>query len=601
MSDNGGMARVEATRARERHPIVRLLKTYSIRYLPWYLAGGVFLWLTNFLAVSIPGQIGHAIDALRAGEPLDRYVVTIAIMGAAVIVVRTLSRILIFNPGRHQEYLIRRDVFAKLMRLQPSFFAGQTRGDVVSRASNDVGWVRTLVGFGGLQVINVTMALGLTGWKMVSLSPRLTVAALIPIALGVGAVQIGIRRVFRLSRLAQEQLGEISEHVLGTLQGMAAIQGFVAEKAFIRKFEDRNRAWLKTGMQLALIRAVALPLLVLSGGVAMFMLLAVGGPMAIEGVISVGELAAFAALLTVLLPTLRSLGWMLSVIARGRASLERIFELLDAEEEEGERGTAGIVVPPGRAPAIRLENLYFSYPDDPAREVLKGISVEIPAGSMVGVFGRTGSGKSTLLRLLSRLYDPRPGTIFIDGVDILDLDLAGWRRRLTVVPQRPFLFSDTIRSNVALDPEPDEAGITAAVTAAALDPDVRALPEGLETVVGERGIMLSGGQRQRVALARGLYRRGDLLILDDVLAAVDHTTEARLVETLAGLSRAGATVLIASHRLSALRRTDFVLVLDHGRLIDHGPHEELVGRCDLYRRTWLAQGADSPGERQAAS
>ncbi len=600
MSDNGAVENDGRMTARKRHPIIRLLKTYSIRYLPWYLAGGVFLWLTNFLAVSIPGQIGHAIDALRAGESLDRYVVTIAAMGAAVIVVRTLSRILIFNPGRHQEYLIRRDVFAKLMRLQPSFFAGQTRGDVVSRASNDVGWVRTLVGFGGLQVINVTMALGLTGWKMVSLSPRLTVAALIPIALGVGAVQIGIRRVFRLSRLAQEQLGEISEHVLGTLQGMAAIQGFVAEKAFIRKFEERNRAWLKTGMQLALIRAVALPLLVLSGGVAMFMLLAVGGPMAIEGVISVGELAAFAALLTVLLPTLRSLGWMLSVIARGRASLERIFELLDAEEIERETGAA-VVQPPGRGPAIRLENLHFSYPDDPAREVLKDISVEIPSGSMVGIFGRTGSGKSTLLRLLSRLYDPRPETVFIDGIDILDLDLAGWRRRLTVVPQRPFLFSDTIRSNVALDPEPDEAGVAAAVSAAALDPDVRALPEGLETVVGERGIMLSGGQRQRVALARGLYRRCDLLILDDVLSAVDHTTEARLVETLAGLSRAGATVLIASHRLSALRRTDFVLVLDHGRLIDHGPHEELVNRCDLYRRTWLAQGADSPDERKAAS
>ena len=163
-------------------------------------------------------------------------------------------------------------------------------GDVVSRASNDVTWVRTLVGFGGLQVLNVTMAVALAGWKMISLSPWLTAAALVPILIGVGAVQFGIRRVFVLSRLSQEQLGEISEHVLGTLQGMAAIQGFVAERAFIDRFEERNRAWLKTGIQLALIRAVALPLLVLSGGVSMFMLLAVGGPMAIEGTISVGEL-----------------------------------------------------------------------------------------------------------------------------------------------------------------------------------------------------------------------------------------------------------------------------------------------------------------------
>lgn len=585
-----------------QRPIIRLLRTYSSRYIGWYIAGGLFLWLTNFIAVSIPGEIGHAVDALRAGTSLGRYVVSIGLMGAVLIIVRTLSRILIFNPGRHQEYLIRRDVFAKLMRLQPAFYAGQTRGDVVSRASNDVTWVRTLVGFGGLQVINVVMAVTLVGWKMVSLSPWLTGAALIPVLIGLGSVQFGIRRVFALSRKSQEQLGEISEHVLGTLQGMAAIQGFVAEEAFINRFEERNRAWLKTGIQLALIRGVALPLLVLSGGVAMFMLIAVGGPMAIEGTISVGELAAFAALLTVLLPTLRSMGWMLSVLARGRASLERIFELLDASEMPT-AGSASVAVEAGRGPSISIRDLNFSYPDEPDRLVLKGISVEIPAGAMVGLFGRTGSGKSSLLRVLARLYDPPCGQVFIDGVDAVDLDLAAWRRRLAVVPQRPFLFSDTIASNVALEGDPDQRRIDQAVAAAALDTDIEALQDGMGTVVGERGIMLSGGQRQRVALARGLYRQGDLLILDDVLSAVDHTTEAGLVATLADLAGTdgGPTVLIASHRLSALRRTDMILVLDRGRLIDVGKHDELVERPGIYRETWQAQRSGSGAAEKAAS
>ena len=218
--------------------ILRLLRDYAWAYRWSYLAGGVMVWLTNYLAVSIPGEIGNAIDALRAGNPVGRYVLAIALMGVAVIAVRSLSRILIFNPGRHLEYHLRGDLFAKLMRLQPSFYAQHKRGDIVSRASNDITWVRTLVGFGGLQIVNVTIAVALTGWKMVTLSPRLTLLAGLPVVFGIVAVQLAIRRVFHLSRRNQEQLGEISEHVLGSLQGIATIQGFVAEEAFVKRFEE---------------------------------------------------------------------------------------------------------------------------------------------------------------------------------------------------------------------------------------------------------------------------------------------------------------------------------------------------------------------------
>jgi ATP-binding cassette subfamily B protein len=573
----------DQTQGATGRPVFRLLKEYAWRYRWSYLAGAVFLWITNYLAVSIPGQIGHAIDALRVEQPMGRYVAAIAAMGVAVILVRSLSRVLIFNPGRHLEYHLRRDLFAHLLRLQPSFYATQKRGDIVSRASNDITWVRTLVGFGGLQIVNVTLAVILTGWKMVSLSPRLTLMVLLPILLGSGLVQWGIRRLFHLARRSQEQLGEISEHVLGSLQGMAAIQGFVAEEAFVERFEERNLSWFRTGMRLALIRSIALPLLVLSGGVAMFALIAVGGPMVLRGTLTVGELAAFTALLTVFLPPLRSMGWMMSVIQRGRAALERIFELMDAPLERPE-GSDGVIPESGRGPVIELRDLHFAYPDEPDREVLTGLTATIPAGGVVGLFGRTGSGKSTLLRLLARLYNPPSESILIDGVDLLTLDLESWRRRMAVVPQRPFLFSDAIASNVALEAEPDDGHIQDVVEMAALGPDLEALPDGLGTVVGERGIMLSGGQRQRVALARGLYRGGDLLILDDVLSAVDHHTEAQLVETVADLARRpeAPTVLISSHRLSALRHCDMVLVLDGGRLVDSGPHAELIQRPGIY-------------------
>jgi ATP-binding cassette subfamily B protein len=601
--------------------ILRLLRLYAWRYRWSYLAGFGFLWITNLLTVTIPGEIGHAVDALRASEPLGRYVAAIAAMGVAVIVVRTLSRVLIFNPGRYVEYSLRQDLFSRLLRLQPSFYALRQRGDIVSRASNDIGWVRTMVGYGGLQVVNVSVAVVLTGWKMVSLSPKLTLLTLVPVLAAMAVVQWSIHRLFLLARRNQEQLGEISEHVLGSLQGMATIQSFVAEEAFIDRFEARNREWLQIAMKLALIRSLALPLLVLGGGLALFSLIWVGGRMVLGGSLTVGQLTAFVALLTVFLPPLRSLGWMLSVIQRGRAALERIFELMDAPADRPE-GEDALVLSAGRGPSLELRGLDFAYPDQPDEPVLTGVSVTIPAGSIVGLCGRTGSGKTTLLRLLARLYNPPRGTVLVDGHDLTSLDLDHWRRRLAVVPQRAFLFSDSVAFNIALDepvsdregedsqdarpgePEAIMDGVRAAASQAALGPDLEALPEGLMTTVGERGIMLSGGQRQRIALARGLLRQGDVLILDDVLSAVDHETEAQLVQTLTTLARRpqAPTVLIASHRLSALRQCDLILVLDRGRLVDTGTHAELAEREGLYRQIWEAQrqGATAMAERVAS-
>ena len=258
------------------------------------------------------------------------HAINIALMGAAVIVVRTLSRVLFFNPGRDMEYALRGDLFARLLAQQPAFYSGRQTGDIVSRASNDISWTRALVGFGTLQAVNVMLAVPLTFWKMFDISAALSLAALVPISLGIVIAQVAIRQIFPLMRRNQEQLGDLSSHVLESVQGIASIQGFVAEDAFEKRFEEKNQAWFITGMKMAVIRTMAFPMLGFAGGISLFLMLYVGGPMAVQGALSVGDIAAFATLLAALLPPLRSMGFMLSVWQRGRAALESIFELMDA-------------------------------------------------------------------------------------------------------------------------------------------------------------------------------------------------------------------------------------------------------------------------------
>ena len=578
------------------HPLLRLARDYGRRHALAYGGGVAALLVTNWLAVRIPVEIGRGIDALRGNLPVGPHAAWIVAMGLVVMGVRSLSRVLFFNPGRDVEYEVRRDIFAHLMRLQPAFYATHKRGDIVSRASNDISWARLAMGFGPLALVNVTTAFLMTGGQMVALSPRLTMFVVAPLLLGLVAVRFFIQLLLETQRRFQAETGLLSDQVLGALQGMATIQGFVAEDAFIERFETRNQELYRLSMKLAWLRSVAFPLLILASGLAISLLIGVGGPMALRGELSVGALAAFVTLLATLAGPLRSLGWMLSIVQQSRAALERIFELLDAPVARPE-GTTPVSQPdPGRGPGFEVRKMSFAYPDEPDRIVLHDVDLDVAPGAVIGVFGRTGSGKTTLVRLLARIFNPAPGVVTVVGrsgtrADLVSLDLDLWRRRLAMVPQRPFLFGDRISVNIALEEAPDLDRVGYVVEQAALAGDLSALPQGLDTIVGERGIMLSGGQRQRTALARGLYRDADVIILDDVLSAVDHETEARLVETLTTLSRSprAPTTFIVSHRLSALRHADRILVLGEGRLVDQGSHAELLGRPGLYRDTWEAQ------------
>jgi len=574
-----------------------------VRYWAWYVGGLACLGLTNWLAVNIPLALGRGTDALRAGEQdaVLHQALLIAGMGLAVIAVRTLSRALIFTPGRNIENDLRNDILAHVLRLRRDELQAHGAGDLVSRASNDISLVRALVGYGTLQVFNIAFALVLTGRAMLDLSPALTAACLAPVLVATLLSSGAIRTLFPLTRVMQQQLSALSDFVLSSLQGVATIQAFGAEAPFERRLESHNTTYMRTVLKVALLATLVQPVLAFSAGVALYLLLWLGAHQVEAGRVSIGDLVALSAFLLFLLPYLRSLGWLVAIVQRGRASLERVFEILDLTPPHDTPARAEATLAPGPI-GVELRGLDYTWPGD-EHPSLRGLHARIAPGSMVGIFGRTGAGKSTLLSLLARLHDPAAGQVLLEDeagrqVDLLETPLAELRARITVVPQVPFLFTSTIAENIAMSSTEAGPRVQDAAQAAALGADLGRLPDGLETIVGERGVTLSGGQRQRVALARGFARRFDMLLLDDVLSAVDHDTEQRLIQSIraraSGARGQRPTVVVVSHRLGVLSHADQVLVLQDGALVDAGTHSELIERPGPYRDAWLVQQDQAP-------
>ena len=609
----------------------------SIRtYWKSYSIGLFFLLLTNWLAVQIPLQLAQAIDALhkKSNALASSAIFTIFWMGIAIIFVRTFSRVFFFTPGRLIEFNMKNKLFAHLLTLQPSFYAKASHGDLLSRLSNDMTYIRVMAGFGTLQFFNVSAAFLLTGIAMLSLSVKLTLFILLPIFLAMLIVHRGIERLFELTKQNQEKLSDLSEHILSSIQGISTIQGFLAHDAFSRRFEAKNRDYMQSHLRLVKIRAWYLPALGLAGAFCTWLIFALSGSLVQENHLTVGQLVALFSYVAYLIIPLRSLGWMISVFQSGQTSLTRIHSLFDESPERPEypdtsnpsistesaepsesidssapklpisqrqqatpekphvplESRQGSEPPFGSSPTLVCQHLSFSYPDAPEAAVLQDVSFTAPAGKLIGIFGRTGAGKTTLLRLIARLYNPPQGSILCNGRDIRSFDLDAWRRYLAYAPQMPFLFSESIEDNIAMGViEP--ARLSLATQLAALERDLEALPDGLKTIVGERGVMLSGGQRQRTALARTFYRRFDLLLLDDILSAVDHHTELQIIESLRRVasSEAPPTILLVSNRLSALAQADHILVLEQGRITAQGSHAQLIEEDGIYKETWFAQ------------
>ena len=582
------------------------LAGYAKKNLVHYVLGFAALIATNYAVVRIPALLGEALNILEgsgAAVLAEARGIAIELMLLAVVVigVRTLSRVLFFNPGREIEYRLGVDLFERLLGLQRPYFNRHKVGELISVASNDTTSVRLLVGFAGLQVINVAVAIPMHLVQMASTDLALTAWCLAPVVVGAAYMRWTVKRFFAMVRDGMQQLARLSDRVFESYAGVGTIRSHAAEEATMRRFDERNSSYLELQLRVSAIRAFGMPVLAFSGLVGAGIVLWAGGNRVLAGELGIGDLATFTALLVSLVGTLTALAWVLAAVGRGMIATDRVAELLHTPDElPAVEHPLDVTAPP----RIEIRGLSFTY-EGSETPALRDIDASVGPGGTLGIFGKTGSGKTTLVNLLTRVYTPPVGTVFVAGVDIVGAPLPALRDAMAVVPQTPFLFSTRLRDNITLlDANPTRGKISASddpdprldavLVAASLVDDVAQLSAGLDTVVGERGVMLSGGQRQRAALARAIYRNRPILVLDDVLAAVDQATEGRLVASIralrssAGIDSAPTTVIV-SHRTSVLEHADEILVLDAGRVVERGTHAELVAKGGLYAETHTHQ------------
>jgi ATP-binding cassette subfamily B multidrug efflux pump len=498
------------------------------------VGGAVCLLATNGLALSIPWLLKSAIDTLRgAGAAAHGAVVRDALLIALFAIVqaamRTASRVMIFNAGRNVEYALRRDLFGHLTRLDAGFYRRHATGDVMSRLTNDLGAVRMVFGPGLLNLFNTTLVYASTMWLLLRLSPRLTLMALLPYPLLLLGARLSSRLMYRSSRELQEQLGKMSTSIQEDLAGISVVKHYGLEERRHARFRVLNDEYLARSLRLVRARGLLGPLFAMLGGAGTLIVLWAGGREVIAGHMTIGGLVAFNAYVVQLSWPTIALGWIIGIWQRGIAGWVRVRELLETPPAiRDPDGVSEPLLEPIR-PDLEVRDLGIEVD---GRRLLDGVSFSVKAGTTLAVVGPTGAGKTTLVDALVRLQDVAPGAVAIGGHDVTTLPLAQLRALVGYAPQDAFLFSATVAENIGfgirepagappLDDGARRERIVRAGEAAGLTPDIAVLPDGYDTLVGERGITLSGGQRQRVALARALCADPRLLILDDTLSSVD--------------------------------------------------------------------------------
>jgi ATP-binding cassette subfamily B protein len=584
----------------------RRLLPFVLRYRQQFFFGLLCVVMTTAIQLLPPWVLKYAVDDLTAGVTVSKllqYAGMILVIACVGAVFRFLMRRILIGASREIEYDIRNAFFASLQQMPLGYYQARRTGDLMSRATNDLNAVRMMIGPAVMYSANTVLVFIVAILVMLSIDVHLTLIALLPLPLVSLSVWYFGKAIHERFEKIQAQLSEVSAVVQENLAGVRVVRAYSQEAHEIDRFRSANFEYVSRNRGLIRLQGLFYPSMTLFLGFGGLLVLWLGGQAVIRQRITLGEFFAFNSYLALLAWPMIAFGWVTNILQRGMASWGRMLEVMDAVPAISDAA----VTPRGKsAPltgAIEIRDLTFTYPgaETPA---LRDVSLRVAPGSTAAVIGATGSGKSTLLSLLPRLHEPPPGTVFIDGIDVREIPLERLRGAIGFVPQEAFLFSDSLAENIRfagderLKPasiedggsqvNPAEDQMTHAAAIARLDKDVAEFPKGYDTVIGERGITLSGGQKQRTAIARAVYADPRILVLDDALSAVDTYTEDEILARLRGVMRE-RTSLIVAHRVSTVRQADQIFVLDAGRIVERGRHEDLVAHSGLYASLYRKQ------------
>ena len=575
-----------------------LLLEHKYSYLLGSLMVGVTLWMT----LTIPLYLEQAIDILRnTPDPQDseftQYIIWILLFAIAIMFTRTASRLLFFIPGRRVEFDLKNRLLEHLTTLQRDYFIANPSGSIISRVNNDINGVRMLMGFGLLQLVNSLAMLSMAPYRMYEISPELTLYVGIPLLIAFFLPQIALRRLRQLQREQMQTMQDLSDSTVESYNGLDTLRSYRALDWAEQRFEISSELVKSLAIRMSTIRAFFMPILAHVVNALKVVLVLVGGVMVIKAELSMGQFIAYTLYLSMLLPPLMGMTFMMFVIQRGLTALGSLETVFTTQADVPEIDPAAeSALPEQLQTGLSVTGLTYAYPDEPDKPILKDIGFAVRPGEIVGVFGAIGSGKTTLVNIINRYLKPPENSIALDGIDSTKISQAALRKHIVTVSQEPFLFSASIRDNVSFATDDIAEGqVEQALNAAAMNTDLAHFPAGLETIAGEKGINLSGGQKQRIALARSLLKPCDLLILDDVMSAVDHETERHLIEQIYAFQQA-RSLLIVSHRISVLEQADRIIVLEDGHISASGSHNELIQQPGIYRSAYLMQTEQAVSE-----
>ncbi len=581
-------------------PLFPYLRKYSLTY--WL--GGLCVLFNNGIWILFPLVIRRAINDLNSGvtrHKLLTYALLLLAIAGTKAIFQFLTRWVLIGVSREIEFDLRNDLFAHLERLSYSFYQRTRTGDIMARATNDLNAVRMLLGPGIMYTANTIVFTAGALIFMLSISPRLTIFAFAPLPIFSIVVQYFGSRIHERFERIQAMFSDISARAQENFSGARLIRAYVQEQAEIESFERDNSEYIARSLKLVRLMGMLWPTLETLLGVAIVIVLWVGGREVLLHRIQLGDFVAFNTYMVQLTWPIIALGWVINIFQRGTASMGRIHSILSEQPDITDAAVPATGAPREVHGDIEFRNLTFSYGNTLVaaergngrvhgdEQVLKDVSLRVPAGSSLAIVGPTGSGKSTLVSLIPRIYDAPPGMVLIDGRPIREFPLALLRRSIGFVPQETFLFSDTVRDNIAFGAQhATDEEVRQAAEAASIAAEIEEFPDGYNTLVGERGLTLSGGQKQRTAIARALIRSPRILILDDALASVDTQTEDRILNHLREIME-GRTTIFISHRVSTVRNADRIAVLHDGQIVEYGTHDELIERDGYYTELYNKQ------------